>query len=274
MVFGRHTESVYSEDMSHAKKITDNQPLLDNLARLMWEASDAIMSIYQADDFGEALKSDQSPVTRADLAAHHILIDGLTKLTKDIPVVSEEDPDSVAIGRQADCYWLIDPLDGTKEFINRNDEFTCNLALVEDHRPRLGIVSVPAPGLLYLGGPDCVSRRTDRSGDFTDLTPTTQPGITRVVASKSHLNAETQAFINAIEGPTELVQAGSSLKFLKIAEGLADVYPRLGPTCEWDTAAAHAVVLGVGGSVKDLDGAELRYGKDDILNPYFIVRGP
>ena len=146
MVFGRHTESVYSEDMSHAKKITDNQPLLDNLTRLMWEASDAIMSIYQADDFGEALKSDQSPVTRADLAAHHILIDGLTKLTKDIPVVSEEDPDSVAIGRQADCYWLIDPLDGTKEFINRNDEFTCNLALVEDHRPRLGIVSVPALG--------------------------------------------------------------------------------------------------------------------------------
>ena len=111
-------------------------------------------------------------------------------------------------------------------------------------------------------------------GDVTGLSPTTQPGKTRVVASKSHLNAETQAFIDAIEGETELVQAGSSLKFLKIAEGLADVYPRLGPTCEWDTAAAHAVVLGVGGSVKDLNGAELRYGKDDILNPYFIVRGP
>ena len=274
MIYGRYKDSVYSKDMSHAKKITDNQPLLDKLTRLIWEASDAIMSVYRGDDFGEALKSDESPVTRADLAAHQILIDGLTKLTKDIPVVSEEDPDSVAIGRQADCYWLIDPLDGTKEFINRNDEFTCNLALVEDHRPTLGLVSVPAPGLLYLGGPDCVSRRTDRSGNVTGLTPTTQPGITRVVASKSHLNAETQAFINAIEGPTELVQAGSSLKFLKIAEGLADVYPRLGPTCEWDTAAAHAVVLGAGGSVKDLDGAELRYGKDDILNPYFIVRGP
>ena len=164
MVFGRHTESVYSEDMSHAKKITDNQPLLDNLHRLMWEASDAIMSIYREDDFGETLKSDQSPVTRADLAAHHILIDGLTKLTKDIPVVSEEDPDSVAIGRHADCYWLIDPLDGTKEFINRNDEFTCNLALVEDHRPTLGFVSVPALGLLYYGGRDYVSKRIDRSG--------------------------------------------------------------------------------------------------------------
>ena len=253
MVFGRHTESVYSEDMSHAKKITDNQPLLDNLTKLMWEASDAIMSVYREDDFGEALKSDESPVTRADLAAHQILIEGLTKLTEDIPVVSEEDPDSVAIGRQADCYWLIDPLDGTKEFINRNEEFTCNLALVEDHRPTLGFVSVPATGLLYLGGPNFTSRRTDRTGNVTGLTPTKHTGITRVVASKSHLNSETRAFIDAIEGPTKLVQAGSSLKFLKIAEGLADVYPRLGPTCEWDTAAAHAVVLGVGGSVKDLE---------------------
>ena len=274
MVFGRHTESVYSEDMSHAKKITDNQPLLDNLARLMWEASDAIMSIYRADDFGEALKSDQSPVTRADIAAHYILIDGLTKLTKDIPVISEEDPDSVAIGRQADCYWLIDPLDGTKEFINRNDEFTCNLALVEDHRPTLGFVSVPALGLLYYGGPGYHSKQINRLGDVTVLEPGQRSGKTRVVASKSHLNAETQAFIDGIKTPTELMQAGSSLKFLKIAEGLADVYPRLGPTCEWDTAAAHAVVLGVGGSVKDLDGDELLYGKDDILNPYFVVRGP
>ena len=102
MVYGRYKDSVYSKDMSHAKKITDNQPLLDNLTRLMWEASDGIMSVYRGDNFGEALKSDESPVTRADLAAHQILIDGLTKLTKDIPVVSEEDPDSVAIGRQAD----------------------------------------------------------------------------------------------------------------------------------------------------------------------------
>ena len=260
--------------MSHAKEITDNPPLLDKLTQLMWEASDAIISVYRGDDFGEALKSDESPVTRADLAAHQILIDGLTKLTKDIPVVSEEDPDSVAIGRQADRYWLIDPLDGTKEFINRNDEFTCNLALIEDHRPTLGFVSVPALGLLYHGGPGYHSKQINRLGDVTILEPQQRSGKTRVVASKSHLNAETQAFIDGIEGSTELIQAGSSLKFLKIAEGLADVYPRLGPTCEWDTAAAHAVVLGVGGSVRDLNGVELRYGKDNILNPYFIVRGP
>ena len=260
--------------MSRANRITDNYALLNNLHRLMWDASDAIMAVYRADDFGETLKSDQSPVTQADLAAHHILVDGLRRLTGDVPVVSEEDPESVAVGREAACYWLIDPLDGTKEFINRNDEFTCNLALIEDHQPTLGFVSVPALGLLYHGGPGCGSKRISRHGDITSLNPSQQPGLTRVVASKSHLNEETRAFIDAIGGETELVQAGSSLKFLKVAEGLADIYPRLGPTCEWDTAAAHAVVLGVGGSVADLAGVELRYGKDEILNPHFVVRGP
>ena len=258
--------------MSRATRITDNYTLLNNLHRLMWDASDAIMAVYRADDFGETQKTDQSPVTRADLAAHHLLVGGLRRLTSDIPVVSEEDPGSISVGQGASCYWLIDPLDGTKEFINRNDEFTCNLALIEDHRPTLGFVSVPALGLLYYGGPACDSKRISRDGEITSLNPSQQPGLTRVVASKSHLNAETQAFIDAIEGKVELVQAGSSLKFLKVAEGLADIYPRLGPTCEWDTAAAHAVVLGVGGSVTDLDGAELGYGKPDILNPYFVVQ--
>jgi 3'(2'), 5'-bisphosphate nucleotidase len=258
--------------MSRANRITDNYALLNNLHRLMWDASDAVIAVYRADDFGETLKSDQSPVTRADLAAHHVLVGGLKRLMPEIPVVSEEDAESVAIGRDASCYWLIDPLDGTKEFINRNDEFTCNLALVEDHQPTLGLVSVPALELLYYGGPSCDSKRINRDGEITSLKPARQPSLTRVVASKSHLNAETRAFIDGIEGEVELVQAGSSLKFLRVAEGLADIYPRLGPTCEWDTAAAHAVVLGVGGSVTDLDGAELRYGKDDILNPYFVVR--
>ena len=260
--------------MSRAARITDNYALLNNLHRLMWDASDAIMAVYRADDFGETLKTDQSPVTRADLAAHHLLVAGLRRLTSDIPVVSEEDPGSISVGQGASCYWLIDPLDGTKEFINRNDEFTCNLALVEDHRPTLGFVSVPALGLLYYGGPACYSKRISRDGEITSLKPERHPGLTRVVASKSHLNAETRAYIGAIGDEVELVQAGSSLKFLRVAEGLADIYPRLGPTCEWDTAAAHAVVLGVGGSVEDLDGAELRYGKDEILNPHFVVRGP
>ena len=118
------------------------------------------------------------------------------------------------------------------------------------------------------------SHQIDQSGQSVRLIPKSQPGVTRVVASKSHLNEETQAFIEGIAGNVELIQAGSSLKFLKIAEGLADIYPRLGPTCEWDTAAAHAVVLGVGGTVSDLEGVELCYGKTEILNPHFVVRAP
>ena len=260
--------------MSRANMITDNASLLNELSQLMEEASDTIMAVYRADDLGESLKSDDSPVTRADLAAHQILVSGLTKLTKDIPVVSEEDPDSVAIGQQAPCFWLMDPLDGTKEFINRNDEFTCNLALIEDHRPTLGFVSVPALGFLYYGGPGYDSKKINRLGQIIRLNPGQHAGKTRVVASRSHLNAETQTFIDAIDGEVELVQAGSSLKFLKIADGLADIYPRLGPTCEWDTAAAHAVILGVGGTVTDLHNRELAYGKENILNPFFVVRAP
>jgi 3'(2'), 5'-bisphosphate nucleotidase len=258
--------------MSLATEITKNNQLLDEVSQIMWDASEAIMAVYQSDDFGETAKLDESPVTKADLAAHHVLVKGMANLTPEIPIVSEEDPDSVALGRKENCYWLIDPLDGTKEFINRNGEFTCNLALIEDNRPTLGLVSIPAVGLLYIGGPGHRSYRIDQSGQSRRLTPRPQPGVTRVVASKSHLNEETRAFIDGIVGDVELVQAGSSLKFLKIAEGLADIYPRLGPTCEWDTAAAHAVVLGVGGTVTDLAGMELIYGKTNILNPHFIVR--
>ena len=260
--------------MSQAQRIHQDAELLSRVSRLVWAASDAIMAVYASDAFGESAKADDSPVTAADLAAHRVLVDGLAALTPDIPIVSEEDADSVALGREHSCYWLIDPLDGTKEFINQNDEFTCNLALVEDHRPTLGFVSIPALGLLYTGGPGVGAQRITAPGLVTRLNPKPVAGLTRVVASKSHLNQETQAFIERIPGEVELIQAGSSLKFLRIAEGLADCYPRLGPTCEWDTAAAHAVVLGVGGSVKDLDGQELVYGKDDILNPHFVVRGP
>ena len=260
--------------MSQAQRIHQDAERLDHISQLVWDASDAIMAVYKSDAFGESTKADDSPVTAADLAAHRVLVDGLAALTPDIPIVSEEDADSVALGREHPCYWLIDPLDGPKEFINRNDEFTCNLALVEDHRPTLGFVSIPALGLLYTGGPDVGAQRITAQSQVTRLNPKPVAGLTRVVASKSHLNTETQAFIDAIAGEVELIQAGSSLKFLQIAEGLADCYPRLGPTCEWDTAAAHAVVLGVGGSVTDLDGEELRYGKDDILNPHFVVRGP
>ena len=239
----------------------------------MWDASDAILEVYQSEDINLQHKADASPVTEADLAAHRVLVNGLLALTPDIPVLSEENPASLDIPKRHRTFWLIDPLDGTKEFINRNGEFACNLALISDQLPVYGWVSVPVQNLLYHGGLGSGAVRQNRSSD-DGVTIQCQPqtGPTRVVASKSHLNGETATFIENIEGPVELVQAGSSLKFLKIAEGTADLYPRLAPTCEWDTAAAHAILEGAGGTVTQPDGTPLRYGKAEILNPHFIAR--
>jgi 3'(2'), 5'-bisphosphate nucleotidase len=200
-------------------------------------------------------------------------VNGLKSLTPNIPVVSEEDSSSLDVPKANSTYWLIDPLDGTKEFIKRNDEFTCNLALIEYNTPALGFVGVPAMDELYVGGNSLPATKQLRNGESNHIHH--QPsanGVTRVVASKSHLNKETQAFIDSIGGEIELVQAGSSLKFLKIATGEADIYPRLAPTCEWDTAAAQAVLEGAGGQVTNADGTEMLYGKDEILNPHFIAR--
>ena len=242
------------------------------LTQLMWEASDAILAIYESSDLGITTKDDQSPVTKADLAAHHVLVTGLSGLTPDIPIVSEEDPESLKIPETHARFWLIDPLDGTKEFIQRNGEFTCNLALIDHHRTVYGFVSVPVLGLLYHGGQGLGAKRLMRDGSVTVIQCAKQPDLTRVVASKSHLNPETEAFIATIETPIELIQAGSSLKFLRIAEGAADLYPRLAPTCEWDTAAAQAVLEGARGSVTQVDGSPLVYGKSEILNPHFVAQ--
>ena len=243
------------------------------IIQLMWDASDAILKVHQSENINLQHKADTSPVTQADLAAHQVLLNGLSALTPDIPVVSEEDPASLDIPKHYHTFWLIDPLDGTKEFVSRNGEFTCNLALISDKLSVYGWVSVPVQNLLYHGGLGRGAMRVNRSsgdGITIQCQPQTEP--TRVVASKSHLNAETATFIENIEGAIELVQAGSSLKFLKIAEGTADLYPRLAPTCEWDTAAAHAVLEGAGGTVTQPGGMALRYGKAEILNPHFIAR--
>jgi 3'(2'), 5'-bisphosphate nucleotidase len=186
--------------------------------------------------------------------------------------VSEEDAASVETGKSAGVYWLIDPLDGTKEFIKRNGEFTCNLALIEEKRTTFGFVTVPAKEDLYVGGTNYPSTVECPGTEPRQIKHHKLNGVTRVVASKSHLNEETQAFIHAIEGEVEIVQAGSSLKFLKIATGDADIYPRLAPTCEWDTAAAHAVLNGAGGEVAQANGEPLVYGKNEVLNPHFIAR--
>jgi 3'(2'), 5'-bisphosphate nucleotidase len=257
--------------MNQTTELLFDSALFEELISLMWEASDAILEVYHSGKLNTELKGDQSPVTKADLAAHHVLVNGLLQLTPHIPVVSEEDQSSLQIPESHQCYWLIDPLDGTKEFINRNDEFTCNLALIDSNKTIYGFVGAPVLDLLYHGGNTHGAYRINRAGGKARIKCHPQSSPTRVIASKSHLNPETTEFIETIETPIELIQAGSSLKFLRIAEGLADIYPRLAPTCEWDTAAAQAILEGAGGSVKKTDGSPVIYGKSEILNPHFIA---
>ena len=249
--------------MTKAAAILGNNQLKEGLIDLMGEANRAIMEVYQKQNNKIEIKDNNTPVTQADLAANRILVDGLKNLFPEIPTVSEEESASLNIPKTNKVFWLIDPLDGTKEFIKKNNEFTCNLALIENNLSTLGFVTVPVKGLIYYGGKQFGSKLINKKVS----------GICRVVASKSHLNDATKKFINNIEGEIELVQAGSSLKFIRIAEGLADIYPRLAPTSEWDTAAAHAILEGAGGKVLQLNGKDIIYGKEDILNPYFIASG-
>ena len=259
--------------MSNANKILRNNELIENLLDLMAKSSKAIMEVYENPDSEVRIKDNDTPVTKADLAANTVLTDGLKKLFPEIPTVSEEDKFSLNIPKTNKFFWLIDPLDGTKEFIKKNEEFTCNLALIENNVATLGFVSVPVRELIYFGGKRFGSKLVNKNKTIAEIKHKRLSGVTRVVASKSHLNEETKKFINGIQGKVELIQAGSSLKFIKIAEGLADIYPRLAPTSEWDTAAAHAILEGAGGKVLQLNGKDIIYGKENILNPYFIASG-
>lgn len=248
--------------------------LVPSVVALAEAAGGDIMAIYNGGPTAMMHKADASPLTAADLAAHERIVTGLQALTPDIPIVSEEGcvPDEGA--RSAERFWLVDPLDGTKEFVARNGEFTVNIALVERGRPVLGVVTVPAQGVSYWGAKGVGAFRrvsAESAAQRIQVAVPREGGLAlRVMASKSHLNEATRALI-ARMGHHELVQAGSSLKFCRIAEGAADVYPRLGPTCEWDTAAAQAVVEAAGGHVCTLQGEPLRYGKAEVLNPDFVV---
>lgn len=260
--------------MSKAKEIFNNYIHLNSIIDLMFESNKAILEIYNNHNPKKIqLKKDNTPLTEADLAANKILKNGLENLFPDIPIVSEEIKDSLSIPQKNNIFWLIDPLDGTKEFINRNDEFTCNLALIEKNRTALGFVGVPAKELIYYGGKIFGSKCINKFKKISKVRYKSKSGICRVVASKSHLNQETEKFIKNLDMPVEIIQAGSSLKFLKIADGIADIYPRLAPTSEWDTAAAQAVLEGAGGKVTKLDGEDIFYGKSNILNPFFIAKG-
>lgn len=235
-------------------------------------ASREILEVYNADNFQTEFKGDNSPLTLADKKSHDI-IEGLLKETN-LPILSEEGKNIPYEARKTwKHFWLIDPLDGTKEFIKRNGEFTVNIALIENQTPILGVVAVPATGEVYYAskGTGAYLKRTDVE---TPLAKRTRADLSkkglRIVASRSHMNEETEAFIQNLDSP-ELISAGSSLKFMLLASGAADVYPRFAPTMEWDTAAPHAILNELGLKVlKQHSYQELAYNKPDLLNPHFI----
>ncbi|MBW3550545.1 MAG: 3'(2'),5'-bisphosphate nucleotidase CysQ [Proteobacteria bacterium] len=253
---------------------TITEALRDGVIGIARAAAAEILRVY-GEDFDVVRKSDASPVTAADLAAHHCIVDRLAQLTPDIPVLSEEAAHEVpaAQRRQWRRLWVVDPLDGTREFVKRNGEFTVNIALVEDGEPVFGVVQAPVTGVLWHGGRGLDALRCDDRGE-TRLhvrKPATAP--LRIAASRSHRDARTEAFI-ARMGEIEEVGLGSSLKFCLLAGGGLDVYPRFGPTSEWDTAAGQCVLEAAGGCVLDRKGRPLRYNqRDTILNGDFIALG-
>ena len=247
---------------------------LEKLVSIAEAAGRAILEIYQK-DFDVQHKDDQSPLTEADLAAHRLIVAELEKLQPKLPVLSEE---SASIDfeerRRWLRYWLVDPLDGTREFVKRNGEFTVNIALIESGQARCGVVHVPVHGITYFGcaGEGAFRRNSDGSTETISVAQQRKHPL-RIAGSRSHAGDSLQRFLNKV-GPHEIVSMGSSLKLCLVAEGHADIYPRLGPTSEWDTAAAQAVVEAAGGKVTGLDMKPLKYNtKDSLLNPHFLVFG-
>ena len=248
--------------------------LINPVVALAEDAGKAILEVYST-DFEVQCKDDDSPLTQADLASHLRIVAGLKALTPDMPVISEESGLPDFDERSSwNRYWLVDPLDGTREFVNRNGEFTVNIALIEDHRPVFGVVHVPVQGKTYLGceGYGAQLREGNSPGKSIHVSTKSADPV-RIVGSRSHRGASLDAFLQKLGG-CDIIPMGSSLKFCVVAEGGADLYPRLGLTSEWDTAAAQAVVEQAGGSVVTLDGKPMEYNaKSDILNPSFFVIG-
>ena len=255
--------------------LPSHEALREACTELARTAAQEIMRIY-AGDLGERTKADKSPVTDADHVAEEIIVRGLRALTPDTPVVAEEE---MAAGRvpklNGGPFWLVDPLDGTKEFIKRNGEFTVNIALIEDGRPTLGIVLAPATETLWRGAAGLGADKSDKGGAFTAITTRrAPPGGLVACASRSHaIYSDLDIWFRSNNlTVADRVQAGSSLKFCLIAEGKADIYPRFGPTNEWDTAAGQGVLEAAGGEVVTTDGRPLAYGKPRFSNPHFIAR--
>jgi 3'(2'), 5'-bisphosphate nucleotidase len=254
---------------------TNLDALREGIIALAREAAARILEVYDG-DFAVEHKDDRSPLTAADLAAHHCIVAGLERLAPDIPVLSEESAQDVPalVRRQWSRMWLVDPLDGTREFIKRNGEFTVNIALIgEDGAPVLGVVQAPVTGVLWHGQRGRGAFRRDGDVDVAIRTRAPATAPLRVAASRSHRDARTEAFM-ARMGEVEPIGIGSSLKFCRLAEGAMDVYPRFGPTSEWDTAAGQCVLEAAGGVVVDPRGRALRYNqRDTILNGDFLALG-
>ncbi|MEP3689143.1 MAG: 3'(2'),5'-bisphosphate nucleotidase CysQ [Sulfitobacter dubius] len=257
----------------------DYEKLVAEMRRLALEAGDKIMEIYGQDDFEVKSKSDDSPVTAADEAADAIISEGLRRAFPDMMLVTEEQ--SVTHTAKGDTFLIVDPLDGTKEFVHRRGDFTVNIALVEGGVPTRGVVYAPAKSRMFFTQAD--GQSVEETGDFakdqlgeTKAISVSDPdnSALMVVASKSHRDQATDDYIGKY-GVRDMTSAGSSLKFCLVATGEADLYPRLGRTMEWDTAAGHAVLNGAGGDVVRFDDlTPLTYGKEDFANPFFIAHAP
>jgi len=268
----------------------DYRNLLSVAMEASLKAGQAILEVYHAEERGVELKEDDSPLTLADRNAHEVIMSFLTETN--IPVLSEEGAKvAYDVRSKWDKFWMVDPLDGTKEFIKRNGEFTVNIALIENGKPTLGVVYVPVTDKLYSGNVHenlasvkesdgsvrHLSHKSDRNIEWTvkpghkAVSSSNAEASVRIVCSRSHMNDETLNFLEQFTG-VEKVPMGSSLKFMVIAESDADIYPRFGPTMEWDTAAAHAVIAACGYSIKNADTyKELDYNKENLLNPYFVA---
>ena len=250
----------------------DVKNLLETAKKAALLAGERILEVYNSDDFDVEVKGDNSPLTKADKAAHNQIVTALKQT--DLPVLSEEGADiSYNTRKEWDYFWMVDPLDGTKEFIKRNGEFTVNIALIHKGKSILGVVYSPVLKQLFfasIGNGAFKSENSKEAPIKVSSFSSEQIGL-RVVASRSHLNDETKGFIDQLKQP-EIVSMGSSLKFMIVAEGNAEYYPRFAPTMEWDTAAAQIIVEEAGGSVIDqTTKTKVVYNKENLLNPYFLV---
>lgn len=247
--------------------VAEQDALLTSLLALAREASQMLLGFYNSPDMLEVeKKGDQSPVTNADRALNHFLVEGLTRLTPDIPVISEEGVNLSA--DQLQRFWLVDPLDGTKSFIRRSGEFTINIGLVEQKLPIFGILAVPVAGDIYYTGK---GGNAYKNGKAITARPVPKEGIS-VVASQAHRSHKTDTFIKEMQ-VHKMIAASSAIKFGWLAEGKADLYPRFGATMEWDTAAGHAILNAAGGRLTNPDGSPFLYAKPGFLNGDFIAQG-